>query len=269
MPWALAEAKLDHYENAVEISRKAIDILNDLGATGSILGLAYETRARVSILMNDHEGFQQYATLCAENYFIGHNSALTAKYDKLIGEARVADVDISKKLPQVGNSTDFETEEVLSQIVDIFTQCDEPRTRAKLSLDVLIRHCKALGGFLYALREEGPVLWVQSDDSRPFPDMDSMVKAYLAKEIDELRDVTASQEEDVASDDQSIWKSQGGRDYYPIVLGHYTDDGYAVTGIAVLVVTQKKNFIYPTEAINALSKSLHEAGDTVTTLATS
>jgi tetratricopeptide (TPR) repeat protein len=270
MPLALAEAKLGHYEIALEISLNAIDILTTLRANGAVLGMAYETCARIAILLKDEEGFHKYATLCSDQYLVGHSSALTAKYDKLIGEARAADVDISIKLPRVGDTSELDTERLFSQIADIFTQCDEPRTRARLSLNILIRHCKAEGGFLYALKEDGPVLWVQSDDSHAFPDMDSKVKAYLAKEIDEMRDTTLSQEDgESASENQPGWKSQGGRDYYPLVLGHHTEDGYAVTGMAVLIMKEKKNFVYPTEAVNALSKSLHEAGDAFTTLAAS
>ncbi|MBN1656314.1 MAG: hypothetical protein JXA30_21270 [Deltaproteobacteria bacterium] len=53
MPLAIAQVKMGDYENAVETAETAINVFTALGTKGLSLGLAYETRARVAILMGD------------------------------------------------------------------------------------------------------------------------------------------------------------------------------------------------------------------------
>jgi tetratricopeptide (TPR) repeat protein len=93
VPLARTEASLGEYELAVRHAQSAIDSWKALGTTGINLGLAYESRARVACFMNDQEGFWINATLCAEQYRKGRNSALKAKYERLIRNAHEAGIE--------------------------------------------------------------------------------------------------------------------------------------------------------------------------------
>jgi hypothetical protein len=72
---------------------KAIESWKNAGATGLNLGLVYENRARIAIILNDSDVFDIHSKRCAEEYLGKNNPALAAKYDKLIQEARKAGID--------------------------------------------------------------------------------------------------------------------------------------------------------------------------------
>jgi hypothetical protein len=86
--WALAQAKLGHFETASSTIQSLIAQQLELGIAGLKLGLSYETCARIAIASGDEEQFDHYALLTAREYRHGAGSPLGARYDALINEAR-------------------------------------------------------------------------------------------------------------------------------------------------------------------------------------
>jgi hypothetical protein len=63
-----------------------------LGVTGLHLGATYEARARIAIWDEDTAAIERYTQLTAEEYRHGSGSALGARYERLMSEARRASV---------------------------------------------------------------------------------------------------------------------------------------------------------------------------------
>ncbi|HTU58886.1 MAG TPA: hypothetical protein VMF89_10645, partial [Polyangiales bacterium] len=60
----------------------------ELGVSGLRLGLSYEARCQIAIWQRDAAAFEEYAVLTAHEYRYGADSALGARYDRMVNEAR-------------------------------------------------------------------------------------------------------------------------------------------------------------------------------------
>lgn len=268
MPLALIKAQSGEFEKALELCDIAMEIYRTLGATGLNPGLAFETRARVAVLMKDSQGFETYAKRCAEQYKAGHNTALTAKYEKLIQFARQADIGIEETLERAADGTQKTAQTFSSVITDVLSDCLGPDDRARRVIELLVQQSNGTGGYLYILKDDGPRLCAVNNASPPPEQMQSVVRDYIAAETDERKDMTMTcadlKTEPLSRFDWSLVQEQ---DYRLTLLGHNSEAGYTITGLAVLFVNPNEIFRYHNELITALSRSLLEAGDTVAVVA--
>ncbi len=266
-PLALICTALGEHDSAVAHATSAIDALQELGAGGVMLGSAYETRARVAIMMKDDDSFQTYAQLCADQYHAGNSPSLTAKYEKLLQEARRTKIGMAANLAQVSDVVG-QTEHASSALATVLGACRGPVQRAERALDLLVQHGGCLGGLLYTMQERGPALAAQSGSQRPPPDIDSLVEAYLSAELQDASEVTLT-EVDMANETTTDagWSGPEGTQFVPVMLAHDTDSGFAVTGVAVLCVAPSEKLKVPYALLPILSASLLEAGDVVTAFA--
>ncbi len=262
MPLALIEAQLGEHESAVKHAETAIENYNELGATGLSIGLAYEIRARVAILMKDSNAFGEYAQLCAEQYQAGDNPVLTAKYQKLVQEARLCKLGVSGDLAHAADVSQSGSEDLPTLIGGVLTQCQGPQDRVRRALDILVQTGHCSGGFLYTMYKDGPVLCCHSGDSAPPGDMDATVTQYVQRQTDDCGDatMTAGAFSEAASSEFD-WRNDHGDEYFPLLLGHDSDEGFLITGVAVLLPNPEVEFMSPVEAAAIVSKSLLEAGD--------
>jgi hypothetical protein len=98
--------------------------------------------------------------------------------------------------------------------------------------------------------------------------MDTRVRAFVMAELDDTEDVTATADFDAQQADRGQhWPGVGTERYVPMALGHDSKTGFAITGIAVLRVSEGATFRTPDELLNALSRALFDAGDVATAVA--
>jgi hypothetical protein len=258
MPLAIAEAKLGDFENAVKLSDSAIESFKGLTTTGLHIGLAYETRARVAVFDDDYDAFKNYSALCAEQYRTGRNSALTAKYDKFLQESRrgkratADEMGTAMEWSQLGK-TDY------SMIMD---DCKGPQERAKCALEMLVKQSNSLGGFLYTIQKEGPVLSAHSGDVPPPYGIERSARERLEAELERSEDNTADEDDaEFSLIGTTEWTGLQDDTYHPVVLGHNTQEGYAITGMAVLRLDLSRKFKFPAETVVAISKAFLGHGD--------
>jgi hypothetical protein len=204
-----------------------------------------------------------YAKLCGEHYRAGHNPALTAKYEKLMQEARQAHVSITDDVAHAADFTALTAAITLSRIIDMLAACKGPQARAERILEMLAEQSNSIGGFLYVMREDGPVYTAQIGNPTLLPDMDALVRERVQAEIDSNSDVTTSDVGMNTADARTMdWTGQRGEKYRSVLLGHYVKEGFVITGLAVMLLDPSKPFDYPSEVISAMSESLLDAGDT-------
>ncbi len=264
-PLALAEAAAGQFEEAVRHADEVIDSYRAIDATGINLGTSLENRARVALCMADEEAFRTHARLCSDQYRIGKNTSLTARYDKLVADARAAKLFVWEELGLDTGNTALEGPEKAAAIADMLTDCQGPRERAEVALQILVEQSGAWGGFLYTIQRDGPSLSATSGEQPTPADLDPMVERYLSAEIEAGEEVTmTSYDRETPADMKSDWSGYGGGLLRPLLLNHNTDHGQAITGIAVLVLEPGREFRFPGEAIASVSKSLLDAGDVAT-----
>ncbi len=261
-PLALIEAKLGDYERAVSHAERAIDLHQTMGTTGVNLGLGYETRARVAIWMGDHVAFGHYVELCAEQYRVGHNPVLTAKYERLLNEAQGLAFSVSEAMARAADFSEHTTGGLSTSIGYALTECSGAADRAQRALAILMKEGRCSTGFLYTIQKDGPSLCAQIGNHAPPRNMDATLTEYVKRQADDCTDESGTVADLAQSAVSELdWANPQGEQYYPLLLGHDVQDGLFVTGVAVLLPDRDREFALPLEACAAVSKALVEAGD--------
>ncbi len=266
---ALVEAKVGEHDEALRRIEAAIDDYKAKGMGGLNLGLGYETRARVAISMNDYEGFKTYARICAEQFRAGQNPVLTAKYEKLMQEARQANFGVSEELANAADVTQLTAETALGVVGTVMGDCKSPAERAQRALELLVKQGNCSGGFLYTVQKKGLVLSARDGESAPSAEVETIVQRHLLAELDGADDTTITGVDPEALSGSGFeWMKQEGERYRAVLLGHETREGFAITGVAVLLLEQDELFNFPGKVVTAVSKALLDAGDVVRVCAT-
>jgi tetratricopeptide (TPR) repeat protein len=261
---ALAEATLKNFDSAIKHSDAVIDALQAMGSTGVILGIAYETRARVAILMGDQQGCERYARLCAEQYRLGQNSSLTAKYEKLMHDARRTGLIVTSNLEEEADAK----EKANVAITALLSSCQGPQQRAERVLELIVRESGCSGGLFYTLQKDGPVRAAQIGDERPPGQIDQFVATFLSAELEASDEVTITQTDSGnRTQDELGWTGPDGKQFVPRLIGHRGAAGYEITAVAVLCQTDDREPVVPFELLPVVSTLLFKAGDVVTATA--
>ncbi len=261
MPLSIAEAKCQNRETALKLYRDMITRYEALEITGIYLGLAYETRARIAILTNDDEDFRVHAKRCAEVYLIGGNPALAAKYDKLLQEARLYGLRVPFDFDSAAGSSKRTEGTDYDELYGRLLSCENPPERAQCALEILVARSNCRGGLLYAMQKHGPSLVAKNGD-HPIPsEIQEILSEFLSAELYGSEEVTITKTDvEAASSNYAKWMSQAG-EFYPILIGHHTFDGYAITGLAILLIDPHREFQYPNDFVLALSECWSQMGD--------
>ncbi|MBN1652718.1 MAG: protein kinase [Deltaproteobacteria bacterium] len=262
---ALIQAALGDSEQAVENSQAVIDTYLALGTTGVALGIAYETRAGVAILLKDDPSFRTFSRLCAEQYKAGNYPALVAKYDKLMHQARQAGLALED---DAENQARIETklQKKYSDIVcSVMTDCKGREERAQRALELLVNASNSAGGYLYLVRQGGPELCARVGNQPPPAQMDTSARSYIEAECGQMGNATVTVADLIEhTSEEVVWSGSRDETFQPVLIGHNSEEGYAITGLAVLRIDPDREFNLPAEAIIAMSKSFLESGDAVT-----
>jgi hypothetical protein len=113
---------------------------------------------------------------------------------------------------------------------------------------------------------EGPVLVAAvGKHGKPPENLNALVREYLAGETGEAGATTGDITDTTHRTD---WSVLGQVLYRPVLLSHYVDAGFAITGIAVFAVGPEQQFSYPRDAAIQLSQLAVDMGD-VTSLVVS
>ena len=253
MPLAVAEARSglpDAAQHADHVIRRFLE----LEVTGLNLGLACEARARVALEQADQAAYDAYSLRCSEEYMRAGNPALSARYQRLRRAAQ------QKSLVTVPPHADAPVDRQAdpTRFKERLGTCQNRDERAQAALALLAEHTGVGDGFLYHVSAEGPVLVAaQGRLSKPPENLNAMVRDYLAGESG-AGETTGETTETTHRTD---WSSLGEALYRPVLLSHYVDEGFAITGIAVFSVGPEQAFAYPRDAAIQLSQLASDMGD--------
>jgi hypothetical protein len=255
MPLALVLGKLGDAARAAATAESVIDCFKALGSTGLNLALAYETRARVALEAGDHALFESHARLAAEQLPSGSSRLLSSKFDRA-REASRASISSAPSSGRVVAASEFSA---------VLKACASSTERARCGLEMLVRSSGAVGGALYTKSGERLTRSLQAGLFRSDATLDALAQRYFQSE---------SAEEDVSgsllgphgfSTAACEWRGSGKQRYVPVLLSHQPAQGFAVTGLAVLVVELGGHFTYPGRIAEEFSRVTLEHGDAAAT----
>jgi hypothetical protein len=231
--------------------------LLEMGVAGLHLGIAHETRARIALQLHDMAAFARHVELCRQSYFAHKNSALTAKYHRLLQDARR---NLPNQPERARGTPDSVAHYGGTRIELALAGCRDEDQRARLALTLLTRQSGAAGGMLFLIGEEAPYA-VARIGSTPEPDsLLERVQNYLASQIEaNERTSTAS---DAPDPELNEWRDPDGLTYRPVLISHYDAGNVIITGVAVLVVPAQGEFVHPGPTATSVSRFYADKGAT-------
>jgi serine/threonine-protein kinase len=251
MALSLIRAKQGNVAGAIATADEVIERLSAAGVSGLLLGLAYETRARVSLYTKDNEGFGQFASLCRPIYYGRKNQALTAKYEKLMRDARR-----DGPTRRGGAVTPNSAIAYSAKLISALESCRTPEMRANVALTLLLEHSRTEGGFLFVLGQLGPTCVARAKEAEPSDAIIALVRSYVAQELGD-ESITTGSEDEPGMETTSVaatWREANGSEYRPLLLTHYADGKLIVSAVAVLRVGAATPFVHPGQVASDLSR---------------
>jgi hypothetical protein len=230
--------------------------MRTMGTDGLNLVLAFETRARVAILARDTPAYETNAKACADQCRAAGSRVLGAKYERLVRIATTAAVHVSKAAPDHVLATLTGT-----QLTSVLVGCNKPSERAERALELLLRRSGTDAGYLYLIGDHGPELVAQVGPNEPPLGLPSVVSEFVDSELHEREVATRSLEAEDLPAKNSLWPTGKGEQHQLVLLSHQMSEGFAVSGVAALVVKEGAPFSHPGSLASHLSRLVFDAGD--------
>jgi hypothetical protein len=240
---ALIEARRGDLGCAIARADATIRAAEELGCKGLPLGRAHELRATLAYLSGDATQLAASARACAEEYARGHNPALHALYQNLLGRARRAGFPLDQVSSVVHNDARATPEAVEAELNQ--SACEHEL--AERALSHVIARSGARDGFLYLrdLRASGGIRRVAARGA-PSAAIDAHAQQVLASSVEEN---TVS-----VGGDYDHTRVTLGPEHETFVLGR-DDIASVAVGVIVLVDSHRHGAAATLELLPALTRS--------------
>ena len=253
---AFALATRGDHTDARRLIDEALEGWRSIEASGTLLGSALETAARIALLAGDNDAFMDFATRCGAVYRGGRNPALMARHATLLRAARTSQFPLSEEQASFSAHTVARRAEKAT-----LSHLSSPQERAEHCAQMLLRRTHAQCAFLYLLHEEKLVLAGQDGDCAAPDDLSELVSGYLRMELTDTTEIGSASSELSSSSSANRWRTLDGLRLIPMVLAHHDLGGELITGVAVVSLSLDRDFRVPHKLLSDLSQSLTEVGD--------
>lgn len=236
---ARAEARLGMHEAARARAERYRDMYLASGVRGVLVGATYEGVARVALWTGDVALFRSSAELCAAEYRCGYNPALTARYERLIREAKAHQVSITDEVAQAAA---FPERDPVSELVEAFSThlstCLDAGDRLRTVLALAVERSGATGGLLYVARSEGLRRVASQGFDRDPASLDLETESYWRAETEDsdLETETGFLTAEASALDSAI--NHGGQRLTPVLLCDGGKPAPCGCGVLVLAAPQ-------------------------------
>jgi Protein kinase domain/AAA ATPase domain len=254
---ALARVRTGQRDGA-DLADSVIQSLVADGIGGLQLGCAYECRARIAMHLDDTSAFSRYAELCRVVFGKHKNSALTAKYHRLLQDGRRSFVGATTILK---GTPDSKASYSSSRMELALASCRDLEQRTRFALTVLTRQSGATGGCIFWLTPAGPVCKGQVGDPFEWQELLPRVREYMTQQAERVdsASLTGTGDQEPAAIE---WTDSVGRHFKPMLLSHSDAGSFVVTGIVLFLVPENGQVWMPAEAAAAVSRFYAGTGST-------
>jgi tetratricopeptide (TPR) repeat protein len=266
---AQAHARAGDGVEALRIMGTAIERGEKLGKEGLALGTLYEARARVAAFMGDRSAFDHFAGLCADEYAKGKNPLLSARFARLIEEARhqeLGPIESSKEMSQlIAAESQVRYETIYSRM----HECVDTSDRARCALTLLLQNLDSFTGYLFGVRADGISLLAGLPETLPDDELFDWATSHLYAEIEADAEMTATQDrEEEGREDAAAYSSpthrytdHEGRHFEPLPLFSFRDPKPKIAALLVFHVPSGPRNAPDKSLISEIADQLLEHGD--------
>jgi Protein kinase domain/AAA ATPase domain len=263
---ALAEAKLGDYAKAVARLEALIAEQKELGVTGLNLGASYEARARIAIGTGDEASFEKYAKLTATEYRHGLGSALGARWERLMAEARRASRHAQRQRRD-GDRDPLATE-IQTSPADIVSKtlggALTAQARAERALRLLCDDRTASAGYLYLAGDAGLSLAASLGAAAAPEGLLPYVQEFFDHEVAQNSDQTAvlTTAQTSALIERRSFRDVSGIEHRPLLMASLANGVSRYAGVAVFVAVDGSDRpAAGVTLVGALTAHLIQSGD--------
>jgi tetratricopeptide (TPR) repeat protein len=153
MELALTLACAGQHEAALNTIDRLIQWSESIGSTGLALGMFYEARARIAIAMGDRASFESFSAQCAREYKKGRNSALSAKFARLLEDGRRRGLAESDPVRETTVMLEADPETEYNTVSNRIIECVDGPDRARCALTMLLQSTDTYQGYLYGVED--------------------------------------------------------------------------------------------------------------------
>jgi hypothetical protein len=265
---ALAEAKLGDVTAAAARLDAVIARQRALGVLGLQLGANYEARARIAIWAGDHAALEEYGKLAAREYRHGRGSPLGARYERLMGEARQAGVQVLPELSEFETSmlgvTSMGTRASAATLVSFALRGKiSAEERASAALRLIAEVTGTQVAHLFLVQSDGSVSWAASQSEQPHGAAElTQAQQCLARALNDDFGSTqvVSELDALALDSSAIWTDASGSGDSTQLLTISANG--RTRHVAVVVASAPKTRAQSQQVLLAVAEHLVQIGDT-------
>jgi hypothetical protein len=252
---------------ALALAETCLKESEEAGMRGLALGTFYESRARIALAMRDEAAFRTYALRCAQEYQCGNNAGLTAKYERLMQQARRQGIEVGalqsateSAKPTPAFDSVFRT--LQSRLSDL-SDCTDAEERCRRALTLLLESSGASSGRLYAVRAGRLECIAAMPPGEAAPELAAALEKFLQREIERPQATIAfSGGVSPQITDDSTSQATGDHDRSTIVALTASRDGeQVIVGAVVFGPSPRGLSIALDEMLHAVAQSLLERED--------
>ncbi|HMI89955.1 MAG TPA: hypothetical protein VK509_01265, partial [Polyangiales bacterium] len=181
---ALARARAGQSDAAVELADRMIVNLGAVDSSTLQLGVAFEIRSRIALVMKDATAFERFAALCGREFGRGKNPVLAARFARLLDEARSATNTSIVPSAELEALSSEHSESEYASIHSRIEECADRDDRARCALTILLQQMESFAGHLYGVNEDAVVLLAGLPEHAPPEELDDWVRRWTAAEIE-------------------------------------------------------------------------------------
>jgi hypothetical protein len=265
LAYARALALAGQYQPALAVIERVMEVSERLGMGGLSTGAVYELRARIAIWMGERAVFEQFAQRCADEYKKGKNPALTAKFARLMEEARQADGDAQSRAREsnelfVLSQTETGYETIQSRMLECVDQDD----RARCALTILLQSSDSFAGHLFGVRDQLLIPLAALPEAAPDTGLARWLESCLRTELESQASATVTAEgedDDGRSDPPNRYTDGEGRLFEPVFLVARHEHEDRIAAVLAMQVNPGPRTVPPKELLAEIAEQLVAHGD--------
>jgi hypothetical protein len=257
-----ADAKESRFSEARQRVEAVIAEQRSLGVSGLQLAQSHEVLARIALGEHDKEGFERALAATGELYQPATSSALRARYERLIDEARrIGLVETATKAPNVHADDGDRT----TKRLEVFSTCVSTGERAARALALLCGGEPPTRGHLLLATPNGLTLAASNTTCESVMELTSFARQCIERERHDGDDnvETGALHSEPLGTMTGEWQDLDGTSYEAVLLGAVISGTFSIAGIAVIVRGPNVAARPGSALAESIARALIQAGDAV------
>jgi hypothetical protein len=256
-----ADAKEARFSGARQRVEAVITDQKTLGVSGIQLAQSYEVLARIALGERDKEAFERALAAAGELYQRATSSALRARYQRLIDEARrLGLVETTVKAPPM--NADGVVDSTLG-LTDRLSACSSAGERADRALALLCGGDPPTRGHLLLSTPSGLAIAASNTECDSVAELTSFARQCIERERADSDLETVALHSEPPGTVTGEWRDLDGTSYEAVVLGVVISSKFCIAGIALLVRAPSVAGRTGSAVAESIARALIEVGDAV------